>query len=122
MENKYAPLDIYLYVWITNMHPLYIKTNIHALSICMYINENKHALTVNENKHASIYIYIYIWTSKFVHSMCVDINNKYASTIHENKYALYMYMGWLPLAGSLNDRSLLQNMVSCIGLFCKRDL
>ena len=60
MENKYAPLDIYLYVWITNMHPLYIKTNIHALSICMYINENKHALTVNERTNMHPYIYIYM--------------------------------------------------------------
>jgi len=50
--------------------------------------------------HPYIYIYIYIWTSKFVHSMCVNINNKHASTIYENKYVLYMYMGWLRLVGS----------------------
>jgi len=31
-------------------------------------------------------------------------------------------MGWLQLVGSLNYRSVLQNIVSFIGLFCKRDL
>jgi len=31
-------------------------------------------------------------------------------------------MGWLRLAGSMNYRSLLQNIVSFIGLFCKRDI
>ena len=31
-------------------------------------------------------------------------------------------MGWLRLVGSINDRSVLQNSVSFIGLFCKRDL
>jgi len=34
----------------------------------------------------------------------------------------YSNMGWLRLVGSLNHRSLLQNIVSFIGLFCKRDL
>jgi len=31
-------------------------------------------------------------------------------------------MGWLRLVGSLNHMSLLQNIVSFIGLFCKREL
>jgi len=31
-------------------------------------------------------------------------------------------MGWLRLVGSLNYKSLVQNIVSFIGLFCKRDL
>ena len=31
-------------------------------------------------------------------------------------------MGWLRLVGSLNYRSLLENIVSFIGLFCNRDL
>jgi len=31
-------------------------------------------------------------------------------------------LGWLRLVGSLNARCLLQNIVSFIGLFCKRDL
>ena len=30
-------------------------------------------------------------------------------------------MGWLPLVGSIKSRSLLQNIVSFIGLFCQRD-
>jgi len=33
-----------------------------------------------------------------------------------------IHMGWLRLVGSLNYRSLLQNIFSFIGLFCKRDL
>jgi len=34
----------------------------------------------------------------------------------------YRCMGWLRLVGSRNYRSLLQNIVSFVGLFCKRDL
>jgi len=35
---------------------------------------------------------------------------------------MILLMGWLRLAGFLNCRSLLQNIVFFIGLFCKRDL
>jgi len=88
-----------MYMWITNMHSLYMRTNIHPLSICKHINENKYACTVNENTHAStlytyIYVYIYIYGKQICSTryifICMD--NKYASTIHKNKYTCTLYM------------------------------
>ena len=42
--------------------------------------------------------------------------------IHLELDALTCSIGWLRSVGWYNNRSLLQNIVSCIGLFCKRDL
>ena len=41
---------------------------------------------------------------------------------HKIPYVTLMVMVWLSFVGSLNDRSLLQNIVSFIRLFSKRDI
>jgi len=55
-------------------------------------------------------------------SIVVDpVSRMYTQHIHTLHNTLHT-MGWLRFVGSSNDRSLLQNIVSFIGLFRKRDL
>jgi len=51
-------------------------------------------------------------------SLCVSCTHMTWLIWHD----LQLVMGWLRLVGFLKYRSLLQNIVSFIGLFCKRDL
>jgi len=92
-----------------------------------------------------IYIYIYIYTRKEYASpaiVALDLGDDFINIqVHMNKYIskyIYLYIMYvyvykcvewpsraseaLRLVGSLKYRSLLQIIVSFIGLFCKRDL
>jgi len=55
-------------------------------------------------------------------AMCVAVFAFQITTLALLSLSEGTHMGWLRLVGSINYRSLLQNVVSFIGLFCKGDL
>jgi len=139
--RKYAFMYIHIYTYIHNtVHPIWY-TNTHSCTY-IYIRTYSTQFTLFDTQiHIHVHTYIYIrtqhsspyliykYTFMYIH-ICTYIHN----TVHpiwsdltvrapktstqplDNSKRLHK------LVGSLNCRSLLQSIVSCIWLFCKRDL
>ena len=80
-----------------------------------------------------VWVMSHIWTSQVTHMNKEDTYTQEGHTCVARLTRARMketwrvhteraHMGWLRLVGSINYRSLLQNIVSFIGLFCRRDL
>jgi len=92
-------LFVCVYIYIYTCMCLFLSVGVFLFT-CVCINTRTHThICINMHMHRLCLPYIWVWA-------CVCVCG----------------MGWLWLVGSLKYRSLSQNIVSFVGLFCKRDL
>ena len=133
-------ISIYILLYTTICIHIYVYTQIYiCICKCVYIHTHVY---VYMYICIYIYIYIYLWISTLVRHTHICVMNCSLLYLRERKEwlswpglhltskcpplsnlaAAWGAMGWLRLVGSLNYRSLLQNIVSFVGLFCTWDL
>jgi len=71
---------------------------------------------------AAGHMYIHTYTHTHIHTYTHTHIHTYTHTSGAMATLILSLMGWLRSVGSIIYKSLLQNIVSFIGLFCKRDL